>query len=118
MTLLFSLVLDTNKSSAKLGRDLGRVARWVHQWKKPFNPDPSKQAVEVHFSGKINLVNTPSVYFNNPAVVSSESHKHIGLPLDKRVAFDRHVEEMILRAYKGVGFITREFFATHLQGLY
>ena len=117
-TSLFSLIRDTNKSSAKLGRDLGRVARRAYQWKMPFNPDPSKQAVEVHFPHKINLVNTPSVYFNNLAVVSSESHKHIGLPLDKRVAFDRHVEEMILRAYKSVGFITREFFATHLQGLY
>ena len=30
-TSLFSLVRDPNESSAKLGRDLGRVARWVLQ---------------------------------------------------------------------------------------
>ena len=36
-----------------------------------------------------------------------ETHKHLGLLLDKRLAFDRHIEEMILRANKGVGLITR-----------
>ena len=62
---LFSLVHDPNKSSAKLGRDLERIARWEHQWKISFNPDPSKQAVEVHFSRKINSLDKPPVYFNN-----------------------------------------------------
>ena len=41
-TSLFSLVRDPNECSAKLGKDLGRVARWVHQWKMSFNPDTSK----------------------------------------------------------------------------
>ena len=103
---LFSLGRDPNESSAKLGRDFGRVARWTHQWKISFNPDPSEQAVEVHFSRKINPVDTPPVYFNNLAVASCETHKHLGLLLDERLAFDRHLEEMILRANKGVGLIT------------
>ena len=64
-TSLFSLVRDPNESLTKLGRDLGRVARWAHQWKMSFNPDPSKKAVEVHFSCKINHVDIPPVYFNN-----------------------------------------------------
>ena len=72
-----------------------------------FNPDPSKQVVEVHFSCKINPVDTSPVYFNNLAAASCETHKHLGLLLDKRLAFDRHVEEMILRANKGVRLITR-----------
>ena len=32
-TSLFSLVCEPNEGSAKLGRDLRRVARWAHQWK-------------------------------------------------------------------------------------
>ena len=72
-----------------------------------FNPDPSKQAVEVHFSLKINSVDTPPVYFNNLAEASYETHKHLGLLLDKRLVFDRHVEEMILRDNKGIGLIIR-----------
>ena len=39
---LFSFERDPNESSAKLGRDLGRVAQWVNQWKMSFNLDPSK----------------------------------------------------------------------------
>ena len=102
-TSLFSLVRDPNESSAKLGRDLGRVAGWAYQWKMSFNPDPSKQAVEVHFSRKINPVDTPPVYFNNVEVASCKTHKHLRLLLDKRLTFDRHVEEMILRVNKGIG---------------
>ena len=77
-TSLFSLVRDPNESSAKPGKDLGRVARWVHQWKMSFNVDLSKQAVEVHFSRKINPVDTPPVYLNNLALASSETRKHLG----------------------------------------
>ena len=87
--------------------DLRRVIGWAHQWKILFNSDPSKQVAEVHFSHKINPVNTPLVYFNNLIVASCETHKYLGLLLDKRLAFDQHVEEMILRANKGIGLITR-----------
>ena len=52
---LFSLVHVPNESLAKLGRDLGRVTRWVQQWKMSFNPDPFKQAVEVHFPVRLTL---------------------------------------------------------------
>ena len=72
-----------------------------------FNPNHSKQAVEVYFSRKINPVDTPPVYFNNLAVASCKTHKHLGLLLDKRLVFDRHVEEIVLRVNKGLGLITR-----------
>ena len=72
-----------------------------------FNPDPSKQAVEVHFPHKINAVDTPPVYFNSLAAASCETRKHLGLLLDKRLAFDCRVEEMILRVNKSIGLITR-----------
>ena len=52
-------------------------------------------------------MDTPPIYFNNLAVASCETHKHLCLLLDNRLVFDRHVEEMILRANKGIGLITR-----------
>ena len=70
-----------------------------------FNPDPSKQAAEVHFSRKINPADTPPVYFNSLIVAICKIHNHLGLLLDKRLAFDRHVEEMILMANKGIRLI-------------
>ena len=35
-----------------------------------------------------------------------ETYKHLGLLLDKRLVFDQHVEEMILRANKGTAIFT------------
>ena len=70
-----------------------------------FNPDPSKQAAEVHFCRKINPADTPPVYFNSLIVAICKIHNHLGLLLDKRLAFDRHVEEMILMANKGIRLI-------------
>ena len=72
-----------------------------------FNPDPSKQAVEVHFSCNINPVDTSPIYFNNLAIDSCETHKYLGLLLDKMLTFNRHVEEMILKANKGIGLMAR-----------
>ena len=111
-TSLFSLVRDPNESLAKLGRDLGKVVGWAYQWKMSFNPDPSKQAVEVHLFCKINPVDTPPVYCNDLAVASCKTHKHLSLLLDKRLDFDRHVEEIILRANKGM-----VYYMVSLQGL-
>ena len=62
--------------------------------------------MEVHFSCTINSVDTPPIYFNNLAVASCKTHKRLDVLLDKRLAFDRHVEEMILRANEGIGLIT------------
>ena len=104
---LFSLVRDPNESLAKLDRDLGKVAGSVYQWKMSFNPDPSKQTVKAQFFRKINPVDTPTIYFNNLAIASWETHNHLDFLLDKRLAFDGHVEEMILRTNKGIGLITR-----------
>ena len=52
-------------------------------------------------------MDTTSIYFNNLAVASCETLKHLGLLFDKRLALDRHVEKIILRANKGIGLITR-----------
>ena len=40
-------------------------------------------------------MDTLHAYFNNLAVASCETHKHLGLLSAKRLAFDGHVEEML-----------------------
>ena len=80
-----------------------------------FNPDPYKQAVEVHFSRKINPVDTLSIHFNNLAIAVCETRKYLGLLLDKRLAFDRYAEETIQKANNIIGLITR---FNYLQGFY
>ena len=48
-----------------------------------FNPDPSKQATEIIFSKKRSNIQLPALTFNNNILTPSDSHKHLGLILDR-----------------------------------
>ena len=50
--MLFSLVKDPDISALNLNHDLDIIRKWAEQWKLEFNPDPTKQAVEVYFLAK------------------------------------------------------------------
>ena len=51
-TSLFSVVHDVSTSASDISNDLKLISNWTFQWKMSFNPDPSKQAQEIKFSGK------------------------------------------------------------------
>ena len=40
-----------------LNKDLEKITEWASQWKMVFNPDITKQAVEILFSNKKNIHN-------------------------------------------------------------
>ena len=46
-TSLFSIVHTDNDSANDLNHDLKLISLWANQWKMSFNPDPTKQAVQV-----------------------------------------------------------------------
>ena len=83
-TSLFSIVKDQNTSAIELNHDLKLISQWAYQWKMSFNPDPTKQAVQVQ---------------------TVNHHKHLGLILDKKLVFASHINEKILKAQKGLGII-------------
>ena len=80
-TSLFQIVLDQIQSASKLNRDLQRISDLAYQWKMSFNPDPSKQAVEIHFSKNLAPIDPPALNFNGTNVQVCESHKHLGARL-------------------------------------
>ena len=51
-TSLFHIGSNPEESSMVLNHDLTHINIWANQWKMIFNPDISKQAVEVVFSKK------------------------------------------------------------------
>ena len=67
-----------------------------------FNPDITKQAIEVIFSCKTNKPNHPDLTFNNIPIARESSTKHLGVYLDTRLNFSRHIKEKIPKAMKGV----------------
>ena len=106
-TSLFSLTHNQLRTAAELNSDLLRVSEWAYQWKMSFNPDPSKQAVEVYFSKKQNHPISPFLSFNNTAIAVQSSQKHLGLILDSKLVFDQHLNEKILKANQGIGLLNR-----------
>ncbi|MEM6812740.1 MAG: reverse transcriptase domain-containing protein, partial [Pseudomonadota bacterium] len=106
-TSLFSLVLNLINSSQDLDHDLCKISEWAYQWKMSFNPDPSKQAVEVYFTRKLDPPNPPTLFFNNSAITIADSQKHLVLILDKKLAFGHHLKEKLSKANKGIGLINR-----------
>ena len=60
-----------------------------------FNPDPSKQAIEICFSHKRDNENYPSLVFNDTKVQVANSQKHLGLILDSKLDFNEYIDNEI-----------------------
>ena len=104
-TSLFSIVHDPVISADELNHDLNLIKKWSHQWKMSFNPDPTKQAEEILFSQKKKSPGHPPIYFNDVEVKRVSDHKHLGLTLDSKLSFAKHISEKISTARKGIGII-------------
>ena len=104
-TSLFSIVNDPNTSACELNHDLKLISQWALQWKMSFNPDPTKQAVQVLFSRKTRKIAHPEIFFNDTQVKTVNEHKHLGLTLDTKLTFASHIDDKLKKARKGLGII-------------
>ena len=77
----------------------------MFQWKKRFHPDPKKQAERVIFSRKSKAISHPPLVLNNNNVIQTTSQKHLGIILDTRLSFEKHLETLIYKINKTIGLI-------------
>ena len=96
---------NTVISTNELNQDLKVINQWACQWKMEFNPDPNKKATELSFSCKKNSPNHPSLFFNCTVVSKVNEQKHLGLTLDSKLSFERHLNEKIMKAKRIIGMI-------------
>ena len=111
-TMLFSVVHDPLVSANELNHDLDLINRWAYQWKMAFNPEVNKQAVEIIFSQKRKLPYHPPFYFNGNEVLTVNEHKHLGLVLDSKLSFSKHINDKIKIARKNIGVL--KFLSSYL----
>ncbi len=67
-----------------------------------FNPDITKEAIEVIFTQKYKNPIHPQLVFNEIPVAREKSTKHLGMILDDHLTFRLHMKEAIERANKGI----------------
>ena len=70
-----------------------------------FNPEPSKQAVELLFSNKGKKITHFPLFFNNQEVPKVNEHKHLSLTHDTQLLFTKHITEKISNARRSIGVI-------------
>ena len=78
-----------------------------------FNPDITKQAVEVTFSAKKNKQHHPTLFFNDIEVANKPFTKHLGLYLDEKLSFSTHIKEKISKALNGLALL--KFLSTYVS---
>ena len=102
---LFLRVVDVHMCHQIMKKDLGTITSWAYQWKMKFNPDISKQAIEVIFTQKRSKPYHPPMSFNNVPVKRECDTKHLGVILDDKLNFRKHISEKIKTANKGLGLL-------------
>ena len=67
----------------------------------------SKQAHEVVFSQKRSVSFHPPLTFNNIPVAQTNSQKHLGMQLDKKLKFEEHLKKVESKVNKTIGIIRK-----------
>ena len=106
-TSLFSVVRDIAVSTEELNNDLRNLSKWAYIWKMIFNSNLTKQTQELIFSRKLNKPVHPNLTFNNSQVSQTESQKHLGLILDNKLNFNKHLKGVLDKISKTMGLIRK-----------
>ena len=98
---------DIKQATNDLNNDLTKITKWAFQWKMSFNPDISTQTHEVIFSRKRSVSSHPPLTFNNIPVAQTNSQKHLGMQLDKKLNFEEHLKKVESKVNKTIGIIRK-----------
>ena len=102
---LFTSVNVVDQTHEKIEEDRFTITKWAYQWKMVFNPDITKQAVEVIFSVKNKNPTHPELIFNVVPVARENCTKHLRVHLDYHLNFSKHIRESILKASEGINLL-------------
>ena len=82
-----------------------------------FNRDPSKPALQVIFSREKQYQIHPTISRNNIKVERASYHKHLGIILDEKLDFKKHIDVAISKVSKGIFVIKKLRFSLPRKSL-
>ena len=96
---LNAVMFDHDYSMENLNTDLKLIYEWSAKWKMAFNPDVIEPAEEVIFTNRSLIRYDPNVFYN-VCVTCVDDHEYVGLTLDSKLTFSKHLDEKITIANK------------------
>ena len=72
-----------------------------------FNPDINNQAQEITISHGLQKSNHAYLTFNGTSATQSEIQKHLGMFLDSKLNFKKHIQSVINKAGKKIGLLRK-----------
>ena len=72
-----------------------------------FIPDSKKQGQEVIFSRKSKAISHPRLVFDNNNAIQTTSQKFLGIIVDTRLCFEKHLEIVLCKINKTIGLIRK-----------
>ena len=106
-TSLLSFVHVTQTSANDLNKNMEIINNWAFQRRMNFIPDSTKQVQIVIFSHKAKEIYQSPLVFNNTCVSQSSSQKHLGVILDSKLIFDKHLKIVSLKISKILGLLPK-----------
>ena len=95
-------ITDSNGSEV-LQEDLDKIQEWAKKWKMEFNVDKCKI---MHIGRK----NPKSEYsMNGTKLTETKEEKDLGVTIDCRLEFDRHIKNIVAKANRTLGMIRISF---------
>ena len=94
-TSLFSIVNNVAQSNSQLRSDLTKNNVWVYKRKMSFNPDYTKPSHEGVYSRKKIENHDLLLMINNVPVKRVPFLKHLGLILDSKLYFNKHINTVL-----------------------
>ena len=72
-----------------------------------FNPEPNKQVQEVIFSCKVKKTSHPPVNFDNNSVKQVQFQKHLGVCLDDKLGFRKHLLNIFKKVNRTISLLRK-----------
>ena len=106
---LFTCVNGITQTHDQLVNDLQTISTWAYQWKMVFNPDLTKQAIEVIFSCKNEKLDHPDLSFGGIPIARQPYTKHLGIYLDARSNVSKHIKEKVVKSMKRISLLKSKY---------
>ena len=96
-------VIDNENDAAILQSDLDKLQKWEKTWKMEFHP---QKCLVLKVSNKRNLIKF-NYHIHNTLLKETDSAKFLGVNIDSKLKWTKHVDQTIYKANNILSFLKR-----------